>query len=85
MHPDSSNVFLKTFKTKFRNDVHLKIMNKNIRVFHCVPKGQENGDKDGHQWLISFSVLEQKNSPFIKSCSVLLLRIDDSYTNTCSY
>nr|XP_034326962.1 uncharacterized protein LOC109620908 isoform X2 [Crassostrea gigas] len=60
VHPDSSNVFLKTFQTKFWNDVKLDIMNHNITVMHCVPKGPEKGDEDGCQWLISFSVLEQK-------------------------
>uniref|UniRef100_A0A8W8I376 Mab-21-like HhH/H2TH-like domain-containing protein n=2 Tax=Magallana gigas TaxID=29159 RepID=A0A8W8I376_MAGGI len=59
VHPDSSNVFLRTFKTKFWNGVKLEIMNKNITVMHCVPKGPEKGDDDGHQWLISFSILEQ--------------------------
>ena len=60
LHPDSSNVFLKTFQTKFWNDVKSEIIKDNITVMHCVPKGPEKGDEDGHQWLISFSVLEQK-------------------------
>ncbi|XP_052702548.1 uncharacterized protein LOC128179091 [Crassostrea angulata] len=60
IHPDSSNVFLQTFETKFWNDVKMKIINQNIPVMHCVPKGPVNGDENGHQWLISFSVLEQK-------------------------
>uniref|UniRef100_A0A8W8I4C1 Mab-21-like HhH/H2TH-like domain-containing protein n=1 Tax=Magallana gigas TaxID=29159 RepID=A0A8W8I4C1_MAGGI len=60
IHPDSSNVFLKTFQTKFWNDVKSEIIKDNITVMHCVPKGPEKGDEDGHQWLISFSVIEQK-------------------------
>nr|XP_034325530.1 uncharacterized protein LOC109617696 [Crassostrea gigas] len=60
VHPDYSNAFLKTFKTKFWNDIKIEILNDNITVMHCVPKGPVNGDEDGYQWLISFSVLEQK-------------------------
>lgn len=62
VHPDSSNVFLKTFQTKFWNNVKSEIMNHNIPVMHCVLKGPEKGDEDEYQWLISFSVLEQKLS-----------------------
>nr|XP_034326957.1 uncharacterized protein LOC117689513 [Crassostrea gigas] len=60
VHPDSTNVFLKTFQTKFWNNVKSEIMSHNIPVMHCVPKGPEKGDGGGYQWLISFSVLEQK-------------------------
>lgn len=60
IHCDSSNEFLKTFKTKIWSDVKSEIIERNITVMHCVPKGPEKGDEDGHQWLISFSILEQK-------------------------
>lgn len=60
LHIDSSKKFLKNFHTKFWNSVKSKIINDRITVMHCVPKGPERGDDEGRQWLISFSVLEQK-------------------------
>lgn len=81
---DSSNRFLKTFKTKIWNDVKSEIIKNNITVMHCVPKGPEKGDEDGHQWLISFSILEQKIVHSLNHVQlVLLLRIDESsYTSS---
>lgn len=59
IHTDFSNAFLKTFLTKFWNDVKTKVIKENITVMHCVPKCPEKGDNEGLQWLISFTILEQ--------------------------
>lgn len=59
IHTDFSNAFLKNLTTKFWNNVKTKVINENVTVMHCVPKSPENGDDEGHQWLISFCVLEQ--------------------------
>lgn len=60
VHPDSSNKFLKTFEKNFWNSIKSQVIHENITVMHCVPKGPEKGDEEGMQWLVSFSVLEQK-------------------------
>lgn len=60
VHPNSSNKFLKTFQTKFWNCITSQVIIENSTVMHCVPKGPEKGDEEGMQWLVSFSVLEQK-------------------------
>lgn len=59
IHTAFSNDFLKNVSAKFWNNVKTKVINESITVMHCVPKGPEKGDDEGHQWLISFCVLEQ--------------------------
>lgn len=78
IHPDSCVSFLKTFQTKFWNDVKSRIIVEKITVMHCVPKGPEKGDEDGYQWLISFSVLEQhivRSLNHVQFCCYGLMKI----------
>lgn len=78
VHPDSSKKFLKTFQTKLWNGVKLGTINDRTTVMHCVPKGPEQGDDVGLQWLISFSVLEQvivHSFNYVKFCCYGLMKI----------
>lgn len=76
VHPDYSNAFLKTFKTKFWNDIRMNIIKHNIKIMHCVPKGPEKGDEEGHQWSISFSVQKIVHSlNHVQFCCYGLMKI----------
>lgn len=61
IHPDSSKEFFETFtkRSVFWKRVLSNVIRKRMTVMHCVPKGPEEGDNEGTQWLISFSSLEQ--------------------------